>query len=322
MSQSWAFDQSYLKPEHTAAFRIARFASERPRLRRIADTGKRSSGNHYFRSMAWWAIIRFGCGPGDRMPDRRIFWLTIAALFGVAASGHCATAVQRGEAVATRSGCLSCHGPNLTGRAILNDPTIATLYAANLTRVAPTYTDRQLAKVIQTGVRPDGSHLWLMAAPYQFLTKRDLADLLAYIRSLPPEGKPTARIKMGPRFLKAVRAGRLQPEAMEQARDKTVPPDFGPRFERGRYLARTICAGCHYPGLNGLPDRQAGDAPNLIVAAGYDRDQFRTLLRTGKGVGGHDLGVMSEESPKRFAQLPNGDIDAIWAYLRRRAQAH
>lgn len=243
-------------------------------------------------------------------------------MFDLAVSGHCATPVQRGEAVATRSGCLSCHGPNLTGRAILSDATIATLYAANLTRVAPTYTDRQLETIIRTGVRPDGSHLWLMAAPYRLLTKTDLADLIAYIRSLPPQGKPTPRIRMGPRFLKAVRAGRLQPEAIEQARDTVVPPDFGPRFARGRYLARTICAGCHYPSLNGLPDRQAGDAPNLVVAAGYDRDQFRTLLRTGKAIGGRDVGVMSEESAKRFAQLPDGEIDAIWAYLRRRAQAH
>lgn len=255
------------------------------------------------------------------MSNRWFYWICVAALFGIAVPGHSATAVQRGKAVATRSGCLSCHGLNLTGRAILNDPTIAILYAANVTRAAPVYTDRQLEKVIQTGVRPDGSHLWFMAAPYRFLAKADLADLIAYIRSLQPQGSPTPRIQIGPRFLMAVRAGRLQPEAIEQARDKVVPPDFGPGFERGRYLARTICAGCHYPSLNGLPDRQPGDAPNLLVAAGYDRDQFRTLLRTGKAVGGRDVGVMSEESPKRFAQLSDGDIDAIWIYLRRRAPA-
>lgn len=259
-----------------------------------------------------------------RLPRRNrtsgLALMGLALGLSLAAAGRGASPAQdRGRAVATRSGCLSCHGAGLAGRQIISDPTIASLWSSNLSRVASRYSDRQLETTIRTGVRPDGTHLWFMAAPYAHLSPRDMADLIAFIRSLPPRDEDHGRIHMGPRFLKAVRAGRLQPEAIEQARDPVVPPDLGAGHARGRYLARTICAGCHYPSLDGLPDGREGDPPNLAVAAAYDRDAFRTLLRTGKGIGGRDLGVMSEESPKRFAGLSDADIDAIRAYLVARA---
>jgi mono/diheme cytochrome c family protein len=204
---------------------------------------------------------------------------------------------------------------------VIDEPTVATLWSSNLSRVAPRYSDRALEAVIRTGVRPDDSHLWMMAAaPYAALSRTDMRDLIAFIRSVPPAGEDHPRIRMGPRFIKAVTARRLQPEAIEQARDKGVAVDLGAAHSRGRYLARTICAGCHYPSLNGFPDAKDGDAPNLTVAAGYDRDEFRTLLRTGKATGGRTVGVMSEESPKRFAGLSDADIDAIRAYLVARAK--
>jgi mono/diheme cytochrome c family protein/cytochrome c553 len=251
---------------------------------------------------------------------RTVVAAAVALSAGAASPPATTPPAERGEALATRLGCRSCHEPDLTGKPILDDPTIAFLYSANLSIVARRYSDQELERTIRTGVRPDGSHLWMMAAaPYALLTPRDMADLIAYLRSVPATGEDHGRIRMGPRFLKAVKAQRLQPEAIEQARDKGVPPDFGPALARGRYLTRTICAGCHYPSLGGLPDPQDGDPPDLTVAAGYDRTAFHLLLRTGKAPGDRSVGVMSEEAPKRFAGLADAEIDAILVYLRRRA---
>ena len=147
-----------------------------------------------------------------------------------------------------------------------------------------------------------------------------MRSLIAFIRSLPPVGNDHGRIVMGPRFIKAVMARRLQPEVMEQARDTGIPVDFGPAHARGRYLARTICAGCHWPSLNGQPNAQAGDPPGLDVAAAYSTEAFRTLLWTGKAIGNREVGLMSEESRKRFSSLPVADVDAIRAYLSARAE--
>lgn len=245
-----------------------------------------------------------------------LLWL----ICSIATSGAAAS-VDSGRDIATRSGCLSCHGPTLAGRKTFDEPTVATLYASNLSRVAPRYSDRALERTIRTATRPDGSHLWFMAAPYAHLSAGDMRRLIAFIRSVPPNGDDHPRIRMGPRFIKAIKAGRVQPEALEQARDTAIPVELGPAHARGRYLARTICAGCHWPSLNGMPKPQAGDAPNLSVAAAYDRAQFRTLLHTGKAIGGREVGIMSEESRKRFAGLRDADVDAIHAYLKARAGA-
>jgi cytochrome c553 len=248
---------------------------------------------------------------------RRIF-ATGLGLF--ASASLAATPPDSGKAIATRSGCLSCHGPTLAGRALFDDPTIAILYSSNLSRAAPRYSDRALERTIRAATRPDGSHLWQMAAPYAHLSTTDMRQLIHFIRSVPPNGDDHPRIRIGPRFLKAAHAGRIQPEAIEQAQDTETPPDLGPRHARGRYLARTICAGCHWPSLNGYPHPQDGDAPNLDIAAGYDRAQFRTLLHTGKAIGDREVGVMSEEARKRFADLSDTDVDLIHDYLTARAE--
>ena len=246
----------------------------------------------------------------------RLIPLFVLGLAGAAAAAPPA-AIARGEQVATTHGCRSCHGPDLHGKAMIDDPNIARLYSSNLTRRVAFYSNAELEHVIRAGVRPDGSHLWWMAAaPYAVLSKRDMADLVAYLRSRPPGGEDHGRIQIGPRFIKAVKAGRLKPESLTLADDLAHPPlDLGPRLARGRYLARTACAGCHTPSLRGVADAQPGDAPDLIVATGYDRDAFRTLMRTGKGVSDRDLGEMAVASRERFAGLSDADIDAMRLYL-------
>jgi cytochrome c553 len=251
-------------------------------------------------------------------------WPALALLFAApAAAAHPAPAsIAHGEWLATTLGCRSCHTPALTGKAMIDDPTIGTLYSANLSRAVPRYSDRQLDAVIRSGMRPDGSHLWMMAAaPYAVLTPADMRDLIAYLRQVPPAGPDHPRLHMGPRLLRAVKAGRLHPEGLDVPAALAHPaPDLGPALARGRYLARTACGGCHGPDLSGLKDPQPGDPPNLVVAAAYGHDAFRAMMRTGKGLGGRDLGDMSDAARERFAHMRDDDLDAIHAYLVARAK--
>lgn len=258
----------------------------------------------------------------------RSFWVGLLALAApgaalLAAAPRATPAqVAHGQQLATILGCQSCHTSSLAGKAMVGDPTIGTLYSANLTRAVPRYDDRTLERVIRTGVRPDGSHLWFMAAaPYAVLDRSDMRDLIAYLRSVPTTGEDRPRLRMGPRFLRAVKAGRLRPEGLDLPDALAHPaPDLGPLLARGRYLARTACGGCHMPALTGVKDRQPGDAPDLVVAAAYDRDRFRTLMRTGQGLSGRDLGDMKDAARERFARLPDSDIDAIHDYLVARSR--
>ena len=46
-------------------------------------------------------------------------------------------------------------------------------------------------------------------------------------------------------------------------------------------------------------------------------EQFKALLRTGKGMGGRDLGVMTEVSQWDFSHFTDSEIEQIQAYLAR-----
>ena len=96
--------------------------------------------------------------------------ISVCAALIVSTAAVASDLVSTGRAVATRSGCLSCHGDGMAGRPILSDPTIAILWSSNLSRVAPRYSNRDLERTIRTATRPDGSHLWMMAAPYAHLS--------------------------------------------------------------------------------------------------------------------------------------------------------
>lgn len=244
------------------------------------------------------------------------------ALVGIAAASIAATApapspLAEGQRLATVLGCRDCHGATLQGKAMLTDASIAVFYSSNLTRALPGYSDAQLDHVLSTGERPDGSRLWYMdAAPYAVLSRADKAALFAWLRSVRPSGPAHPRIAMGPRFKKAVESGRVAPESATLARDLANPPrDLGPATARGRYLARTVCAGCHAPSLKGPNDPQQGDPPSLAVVAGYDRAAFAELMRTGLAPGGRKVGEMTKASRDRLYALTAEEVDALHAYL-------
>ncbi|WP_315759887.1 c-type cytochrome [Sphingomonas sp. Y38-1Y] len=242
---------------------------------------------------------------------------------GVAAASIAAAAppsqLTEGERLATILGCRDCHGATLEGKAMLTDPKIAVFYSSNLTRALPRYTDKQLDHVLSTGERPDGTRLWYMdAAPYAVMSRADKRALFAWLRAQRPSGPEHPRIAMGPRFKAAVEAGRVKLESATLARDLANPPsDLGPATARGRYLARTVCAGCHASSLKGVEDAQPGDPPSLSVVAGYDRVAFATLMKTGLAPGDRKVGEMTKASQVRLHALKPAEVDALYDYLSR-----
>ena len=247
-----------------------------------------------------------------------------AVLLAVLAMGlaGCARPALRADAghgreLARTLGCGDCHGGDFSGHKVSHDDAVAVLYSANLTRAVPGYSDHELRTVLTTGLRPDGTRLWQMdAAPYAVLSDRDLGDLIAYLRTLPAVGQPHPRIKTSAVFSRLVLTGQVRPESVTLAQDLAHPPlDLGSSFERGRYLARTVCAGCHAPSLRGFQPAQPGDPPDLVVVGAYSRTEFAALLRDGRGRGGRNVGEMGETARTRLAGLPAADVDALYDYL-------
>ncbi|SMF73554.1 c-type cytochrome [Allosphingosinicella indica] len=229
-----------------------------------------------------------------------------------------ASPLEHGERLAYVLGCIGCHGEDLAGQD-WSEPGFARLWTANLTRAVPRYTDDQLAKVIASGAHPDGTPLWEMPSHlFTALAPEDMAALILFLRSRPPTGvaHPAPRLDEGAR--REIAAG-LWKSSRDRVREEGAlsPPDAGAGHALGRHIVRATCAECHGMDLRGgEPHPGAAARPDLRMVAGYEREDFRHLLRTGVAAGGREVGLMSEVARGRYNHLTDDEIDAVHAYLQ------
>lgn len=217
-----------------------------------------------------------------------------------------------GKRIADVLGCTGCHGKDLQGERFYE------LYASNLTRDVPNYTDQQLERVLREGVPPTGRDLWGMPSElFQHLSAPDMTALIAHLRTLEPAGAATQPPLPFPADVRQMIAkGEFKPTAATVRDAKPLAPvDLGPAHELGRYIARVTCAECHGPELKGGPD-----TPDLIVAGAYSRDEFDRLMVEGTGTGGRKLKPMMEGVSKgRFSRMTPREREALYGYLKTRA---
>jgi mono/diheme cytochrome c family protein len=237
--------------------------------------------------------------------------------------------ILRGEHIATIHMCQKCHMDNLSGQTA-GTPAVAVLSVPNLTSgvggVGATNTDEDWVRAIRHGVGHDGRGLVLMpSAVWYYLSDDDLADLIAYLKSLPPVDHEQSGTELGPIGRVMLALGQLPPEIIPNV---TLIDHYGPRppapapgvtVEYGEYLART-CTLCHGSGLNGQTISEGGPrylAPNLTPGgevALWSEADFIATLRTGVTPGGHPLkDVMPWEY---FGQMSDDELKAVWLYLQ------
>lgn len=240
-------------------------------------------------------------------------------------------ALARGRYLAEHvSVCVDCHGENLGGGIVVDDPALGRIVAPNLTMgqagQGRELSDADLARVLRTGVKPDGrSALVMPSDDYQHLNDADLAALIAYVRGAAPvDGQPaTNEMRALGRFLLATGqlpikiADRIDPM---QPAPAAIPAGVTPEY--GHYLANIAgCTGCHGPGLSGGPIPGAPPdwprAANITVGGvikGWSEAEFLSTIRTGVDRSGHPL---NEEMPwRRYAGMSDDDLRAIWAFLQ------
>lgn len=219
-------------------------------------------------------------------------------------------------------GCVSCHGPDLQGKLLADIPLVAHIETPNLLLLMQSMSDQQLAQSIRQGIDRNGRALWVMPAIPR-MRDADLAALIGWMRSLPTvRSSPSGGVTFGPIGRVAILTGGFVPIASVVGGPADRPPvDLGPELERGRHLVATICAQCHGFMLQGMKMEDGSVSPDLVVTAAYDLEQFRTLLRTGKGVGGRELGLMSQNARDAFSAFHDDEIDAMYAYLKARIAA-
>jgi mono/diheme cytochrome c family protein len=237
--------------------------------------------------------------------------------------------VARGEhLVVAITKCLGCHGVDLGGDILADDPVFGRLAPPNLTRgkggVGADRSDADFARAIRHAVAPNGRGLLLMPADdYNPLGPDDMTAIISYVRSVPPVDREIPSTELGLIGRALLLAGRFPVPAdlVDRSKPPAAPPPAGPTREYGAYLTVVGgCTGCHGQGLSGGPLPGApptAPPPSNITPTGigtWTEEDFFRALRTGARPDGSRIDPFM---PWAFtSKMTDDEIRAVWQYLR------
>ena len=270
------------------------------------------------------------------------WWLTRPDRVNPAVLAGLSGDAARGEPVFWAGGCASCHAaPGAEGDARLVlaggmafPSPFGTFHAPNISSDPQAgiggWSIDQLANAMLHGTSPRGRHYY-PAFPFTSYTRaepQDIADLHAFLQTLPASGTPSQPHEVG--FPFNIRRG-LGLWKLLFNRSDWVVPVTGDTLTRGRYLVESLghCGECHTPrnALGGLdygrwlqgaptPDGK-GKVPALTPdALTWSEPDIAAYLKSGftpefDSAGGHMADVV-----QNLSHLPQSDLMAIAAYLK------
>lgn len=272
------------------------------------------------------------------------FWLltrpdTLPATAVAGLSGD----AKRGEPIFWAAGCASCHmadGAQGDDQLVLSGgqkfpSDFGTFLAPNISpdpnQGIGGWDLPAFANAIMRGVSPDGQHYYpvLPYNAYNKMTLPDVADLKAFMDTLPPSTTPSLPHEVS--FPFTIRRGLGLWKLLFVKTDWVVAGDLPAPATRGRYIAEGLahCGECHTPrnpvgGLNrtawlsGAPNPTGkGTIPNITPGKlEWSEDEIVEYLTSGftpdfDSVGGHMVHVV-----ENMARLPESDRKAVAAYLK------
>lgn len=250
----------------------------------------------------------------------------------------------KGEQLFWMGGCSSCHAAvDATDAAKLQlgggqefPSQFGTFIAPNISpdrdQGIGAWSSLDLANAMLRGVAPDG-HNFYPAFPYTSFahaSTQDVADLYAYLMTLPPVTTPSQPAKVG--FPFNIRRGIGLWKMLYMPKDWVLTGDLTPAEERGRQIVEGLghCGECHTPrdaiggmkrgawlGGGPLPVGK-GSFPNITTGKlDWSEKDIVEYLTTGftpdyDSAGGHMALVV-----QNMAHLPESDRAAIAAYLKK-----
>jgi mono/diheme cytochrome c family protein len=249
----------------------------------------------------------------------------------------------RGRAVYLAAGCSSCHaGPARDadplvlsgGREFASD--FGTFIAPNIspdpTHGIGGWTQAQFINAVMRGVSPDGAHYY-PAFPYTSYIRaepQDMADLFAYMQTLPADATPSQPQDLA--FPFNIRRAVGLWKALYLREDWVITGDLTEEETRGRYLAEGLahCAECHTPrnalgaldhGRWFLGAANPSGTGRIPAIAGPDFDwtafDISAYLETGLTPDFDVVGGSMAPVVRSLQQLEKSELDAIAAYILR-----
>jgi len=236
-----------------------------------------------------------------------------------------AAAIERGKQWASSVGCTGCHAENLSGKPLIDDPSMGYIPAPNLTPgeggAGSEFNDADWVRALRHGVDPEGRALLVMpSGDYYYMSDQDLSDLIAYLKSLPPVDHDMGEMRLP--FMTKVffAAGAFGAEAMTaESINHTAPRpsvvQAGATVEYGLSLVQIAgCRNCHGKELAGAKSAEPGaaNAANLTPGGGFaawSQETFITAMQTNQS--------RSKGMPwGDFAGMTDDQLKAIFKYLQ------
>jgi mono/diheme cytochrome c family protein len=224
--------------------------------------------------------------------------------------------------------CVDCHGDDLGGKLMVDDPAIGTLWAPNLTRgkggLPAGFSDVAFEHAIRHGLRSNGGRLLVMPSEeYQRVSDEDLGAIIAYVKSLAPVDREIPLPRLGPLARVLYVTGQFPLFGYDKVThtEEVVPSvAVDTTIAYGKYIGDIGCAGCHGAGYGG--GRIAGTPPDWPPTANltptgighYTYDGFVNALRTGKRPDGSAINPMMPIQTTKL--MTDVELKATWNYLR------
>jgi mono/diheme cytochrome c family protein len=248
----------------------------------------------------------------------------------------------RGVTLFSAAGCASCHvapdsqqteTPVLAGgQHFLTQ--FGTFVAPNISpspQGVGNWSDYDLVNAMARGVSPEGQHYYPVFPwnAYNKASLQDLADIAAYIRTLPPSEAESQPHEIP--FPFNIRRSLGGWKLLFESRDWVLAGDLTDQQERGRYLVESLahCGECHTPrnALGGLQTDSwlagardpAGDGfnPNITPAGlQWSEGEIVAMLQSGFTPEYDVVGGEMAEVVTNTSRLAPEDQAAIAAYLK------
>ncbi|GAB3942714.1 hypothetical protein GCM10028805_07690 [Spirosoma harenae] len=240
---------------------------------------------------------------------------------------HDSATLKAGEHLATIKGCIECHGTNLAGKIMVDDPALGRLVASNLTKgkggLPADYSTTDWLTALRHGVDRAGRPLLFMPShETTLLSEADLQALIAYCQQAPSVDNTLPSNDLGPVVNVMAYFDKmplLSVEKIDHAKPMVARVDTTEGIALGEYLA-VSCTGCHQPSLKGGDPLAPGQPPVPdITRTGnvgrWTQAQFVNTLRTGKTPTGHQIN--NDDMPwKMTAQYSDKELASLYRYFR------
>lgn len=257
------------------------------------------------------------------------------------AAGH-SPDTENGALIFAAAGCASCHAaPGAEGDAklLLAGGTpfasdFGTFYAPN---ISPSdqgiggWSLSAFARAVTKGVSPEGQHYYpaFPYAAYQHMSDTDVADLYAYVQSLPPSSVVSQPHGVG--FPFSIRRGLGLWKQAFMRTDYVLLDVPTEELARGRYLVEALahCGECHTPRnavgalnhsawLAGAPNPSGkGKIPDITPGTlEWSESDLVYYFESGLTPDYDSVGGSMASVVNNLSQLPESDRLAIAAYLK------